>query len=400
VRITITQLGIAAITLLALAPGCAKKKAAGAPPQGPTAISVGAVSLRDVANELRAVGSAVARRSVAIGAQVSGLLTRVAFQEGDHVRQGDLLFAIDARPYRAALAEAEAALARDQARAKSAEAEARRYADLVAKDYVTKQDADNLSAAAIAARATVRADSAAVESARLDVEYCAIRAPLAGRTGGLTMREGNLVRAASDQPLVTINQLSPIEVSFPIPESRLAEVRRAQERGALEVAVSLPEDTTRIATGALTFVDNAVDGATGTVRLKATFSNADETLWPGQFVAVRLRLGVDRAALTVPTSAVQTGQKGTFVFVLKEDQTVEMRPVEAGRRVDGRTVVRGNLSDGEQVVTDGQLRLTTGAKVNVKPPVGANGGAHAASGSPGAANGNAAAPGSAPAGAK
>ncbi|MFN8548552.1 MAG: efflux RND transporter periplasmic adaptor subunit [Candidatus Eisenbacteria bacterium] len=392
-RITITQLGLALFALFAIASGCAKKKATAGAPQGPTAVSVGAVSLRDVANDLRAVGSVVARRSVAVRAQVSGPLTRVAFQEGDHVREGDLLFAIDARPYRAALAEAEAALARDQARAQSAAADARRYADLVAKDYVTKQDADNVGAAAVAARATVRADSAAVESARLDVEYCAIRAPLAGRTGGLTMREGNLVRTAADQPLVTINQLSPIEVSFAVPDSRLAEVRRAQQRGVVEVAVSLPDDTTRVATGTLSFVDNAVDEATGTVRLKATFANADEALWPGQFVAVRLRLGVEQGAVTVPTGAVQTGQKGTFVFVLKEDQTVEMRPVEAGRRVDGRTVVRGSLADGEQVIIDGQLRLTTGAKVSVKPPVGANG----AAASP---NGSAAAPGNAAAGAK
>lgn len=350
--------------------GCAEEKARSAPtPAGSaTSVAAGVVDARDVPIDLRAVGSAEARRSVAVRARVDGQLLRVAFTEGQDVRQGDLLFQIDSRPYAAALAEAEAALARDLAQARSARAEAVRNQELVAKDYVTRQEADNLTAHAAMAEAAVRADSAAVEAARLDFEYCTVRAPIGGRTGSVSLHEGNLVRASDPEPIVRINQIAPIEVSFTVPEESLAEIRRAQTAGSLSVQATVPSGSGESFDGALTFIDNNVDAASGTVRLKATFANETQALWPGQFVNVTLRLGVESGALTVPTTAVQDGQSGPFVFKIVADRKVALTSIEPGRRVDGRTVVRGALSPGDSVVTDGQLRLTNGARVRVKAP--------------------------------
>jgi len=342
----------------------------------PVAVTAGRSETRDVPVEIRAVGSVEAKTTVSVRAQVGGVITRVAFREGDDVKAGDLLFQIDPRPYRAALDQAEANLARDAAKSVSAQADAERYAGLVRKDYVTQQEAQDMTTTATAALATLRADSAAVENARLDLEYCDIRSPISGRTGSLLIHAGNVVKA-NDAALVVINQIAPALVSFSVPERELPRIQAKARGAALPVVVVLPDSSATI-TGDLTFIDNAVDEATGTVLLKATFANRDRTLWPGQFVDVSLRLGTEPNSVVVPSSAVQAGQQGSYVYVIKPDKTVEMRPVTAGSQVDGFTVVETGLKSGEDVVTDGQLRLVPGAAVSVKSaPADSSGGAGA-----------------------
>ena len=355
---------------LVLVAGCSKKEgsARDGGPRG-VAVSAGTAERRDVPIELEVIGSVEPVNSVSIQAQLDGELVQVGFAEGEDVHQGDILFVIDPRPYQAALAQAEANLARDAAQATSASANARRYADLVEKDYVTRQQADDAAAAAEAAAATLRADSAAVEKARLNLQYCTIRAPISGRTGSLLLHQGNLVKA-NGGPLVVIHQLVPARVAFSVPEQRLPEIRRRQTEGDLSVEASLSGDTEQVFRGTLTFVDNAVNESTGTVLLKATFPNEDRALWPGQFTNVKLRLGTLPNAVVVPSTAVQPGQQGDFVFVIGADQKVEMRPVVAGAQLNGETTIRQGLDGGEQVVTDGQIRLVPGARVEIKPAVG------------------------------
>jgi multidrug efflux system membrane fusion protein len=304
---------------------------------------------------------------------VGGQLLRVHFREGDDVREGQVLFTIDPQQFEVALRAAEANLARDRARAASARAEIERYGDLITKDYVTKQDFDNVKANAEAAAATVQADSAAVAAARLDLQYATITAPISGRTGDLLVREGNLVKANDDKALVVINQLAPIAVSFAVPQQRLAEIRRYASGGALVVRATIGADTTQASTagGHLSFIDNSVDPSTGTIMLKAFFPNADKTLWPGQFATVAVDLTVLRGAVVVPAGALQTGQAGDYVFVVGQDQSVAMRPVRVGPRLDDRAAIDSGLQAGEQVVTDGQLRLFPGAKVTIKNGAGA-----------------------------
>ena len=355
--------------LLVLLIGCAKapEKPRGAPT---VAVTVATAELRDVPVTVAAVGTVEALNSVEIRARVTGELRRVAFREGQEVRRGALLFVIDSRPYEAALAEARANLNRDAARAASADADARRYAELVQKDYVTRQQAEQFRSAADAARATLAADSAAVESSRLDLAYCTITAPIDGRTGSLLVHEGNMVRAGDAGPLVVINQIVPARVSLGVPEDNLPAIRTRMAAGAVPVSVTVPGDSARVVTGELSFIDNSVDEATGTVRLKALFPNADQALWPGLFVQAAVELGVDRDAVVVPSVALQPGQAGPFVFVVRADQTVEVRPVRPGRQVDGHTVIASGVAAGEQVVVDGLMRLSNGAKVSLKPPAG------------------------------
>jgi multidrug efflux system membrane fusion protein len=353
--------------VLALACGCSqddpKAKGAAGPP--PVAVAAASTSREDVPVTVRAIGTVEPSKTVSVRARIGGQLTRVAVTQGQDVRAGELLFKIDARPYLAALQAAEAALARDGARAASARAEVERTAELIAKDYVTKQDFDNVRANAAALAATVAGDSAAVAAARLDVEYCTITAPIAGRIGDLLIHEGNLVKA-NDVPLVVINQLAPIQVAFSVPEQQLGSIRRYMAEGPLEVRAVSPSDSGLVAAGELKFVDNAVDETTGTILLKAVFPNEDRTLWPGQFVNVSLSLTVRRGVVVAPSTAVQTGQQGEFVYVIKQDMAVEMRPVKTGPSLDHRIVIESGLDAGERVVTDGQLRLTPGAKVSIK----------------------------------
>jgi len=351
---------LAALVLLLLA-ACGGEEA---PPPAAVPVTVARAAVKDVPVEIRAIGTVEPVQTVLVRAQVGGELLSVHFREGEDVKKGQVLFTLDPRPYQAALRKAEADLQRDRALAASAEAEAKRYAGLVAKDYATRQQYDNAVAEAGAAAARVKADEAAVEQARLDLEYCTIRAPMDARTGRLMVHEGNLVKANDDVGLVVLNRVSPILAAFTVPERRLAEVRKYAEVGSLEVEAA-PAGGPPVV-GSLTFFDNAVDEATGTVLLKAEFANADRALWPGQFVDVILTLSTRKGAVVVPSQAVQSGQKGDYLYLLKADGTVEMRNVKVGARFGNEIVVEEGVAEGETVVTDGQLRLVPGARAEVK----------------------------------
>jgi membrane fusion protein, multidrug efflux system len=328
-------------------------------------VTVAVAQTKNVPTEIRAIGNVKPRSNVAVRALVAGELTRVWFKEGDDVHKGQTLFTIDPRPYEAALSQARANLARDEAGLKNAESQAARYADLVKKDYVTREEYDKFTTAADAARAGVAADRAAVETAQLQLSYCEIRSPLNGRTGSLMVHPGNLVKANDTTPLVVINQITPVDVEFSIPESQLAQLRAV---GSPKIAVqALPQGGGMpIATGTLSFVDNTIDPTTGTITLKATFPNTNRALWPGQFVNVAAVLAQRPNSIVVPAQAVQTGQKGQYVFVVTQDNGVEMRPVRSTQSFDQFAVIDKGVAAGETVVTDGQLRLTPKSKVEVK----------------------------------
>jgi multidrug efflux system membrane fusion protein len=335
-----------------------------APPQQSVPVTVGTAERRDVPFELAATGSVEPLQTVAVQPQVGGQIVRIAFREGQDVDRGQVLFRIDPRPYQAALAQAEAILARDRAQAANAEQEAKRYAELAEREYVTAQQYDQARTTAAAAAATLAGSEAEVEEARLNLQYATIRAPISGRTGSLRVREGNLVRAENAAPLVTINQIRPILVRFAVPAANLPLIQRY---GGEDLVVRAePAAGGPSSEGRLTFVDNAVDTTTGTILLKGTFPNTDGALWPGEFVNVRLRLYVERDALVVPATAVVTGQQGSFVFVVNGDSTAATRPVKLGRTAGDVAIVNGELRPGERVVTDGQLRLQQGSKVQIK----------------------------------
>jgi multidrug efflux system membrane fusion protein len=281
------------------------------------------------------------------------------------VKKGDLLFTIDTRPYEAALKQAEANLQRDMAQAKHAREDALRYESLIQKGVVPQQQYDKFRTDADALEATVIADRAAVENAKIQLGYCSIRSPIDGRTGSLIVHQGNHIKA-EDINLVVINQIVPIDVTFSVPEQFLSEIKKFMASGKLQVEALVPMNDERPERGVIAFIDNAVDINTGTIRLKGTFPNHDKKLWPGQFVNVVLTLTTEPNAIVVPSQAIQTGQEGQYVFVVKQDLTVESRPVVTGRTVDTETVVQKGLSRDEKVVTDGQLLLYPGARVEIK----------------------------------
>jgi multidrug efflux system membrane fusion protein len=352
---------------MGLATACseAKTEAPKAIPAVPVAVA--SVTQKTIPVHLSAIGNVEAYSTVAVKARVGGELHQVFFREGQEVQKGDLLFQIDPRPYEAALAEARAKLARNVALARKAEEDAARYASLIHKNVVSQEQYDQVRANRASLQAAVKADEAAVENARLQLSYCAIHAPITGRTGSLLVHPGNMVKPNDDkESMVVIRQIQPIFVTFSVPEQYLPEIRRRWAADSLKVKASLRDGTEGSLEGELSFIDNAVDPTTGTIRLKATFANEDHTLWPGQFVDAALLLTFQRDALVVPSHAIQTGQKGPFVFSVKPDMTVEARPVEVGRTVGGETVVARGLAPGERVVTDGQLRLFPGARVEVR----------------------------------
>jgi multidrug efflux system membrane fusion protein len=304
---------------------------------------------------------------VAVKSQVEGTLMGVHFTEGQDVAQGQLLFSIDRRQIEADLRRAEATLAKDEAQAKNGAAQAARYARLLQEGVVAKEQADEITSNAEALQATVQADRAAVQSYKVQLTYNTIKAPFAGRTGNLKVHLGNLVKENdTDNPMVVINQIAPIYVEFAVPEQLLADIKRYKAQGQLQVAAVIPQQEDRPAEGKLTFIDNAVDRETGTIKLKGTFANKEKRLWPGQFVSVVLTLARQPDAIVAPAQAIQSGQQGQYVFVVKDDLTAEARPVKVGREVEGEVVVLAGLRPGERVVTDGQLRLVPGAKVEVK----------------------------------
>lgn len=359
----VSGLAVAGLVLL-LACSSENQKRTGRPP---APVVAGNAVRKDMPVLIDAIGTVEAYNTVSIKARIGGELTRVGFTEGQDVRQGDLLFTIDPRPYQAALQAALADSARDAAQAASAEADARRYAELIQKDYVTQQQYDQVTANAQAAEASLQAGIASVENARLNLDYCFIHAPLSGRTGNLLVHRGNLIKADDTNPLVVINQTEPIYVSFSVPEKYLSEIRRYAAQDTLRVRASLPSDPQQHFGGKLTFIDNAVDAATGMIFLKATFPNKDRRLWPGQFVNVSMVLTMQEGVVVVPSGAVQTGQQGDYVFRIQPDLTVQIQPVTVGTNMNGETIIEKGLAAGDRVVTDGQLRLAPGAKVEIKP---------------------------------
>ena len=385
-------------------------------------VGVGTVEQKTVPLQVLAVGTVQAYTTVSVKSQVAGQIQAVHFKEGDEVRRGDLLFTIDPRPLEAAVRQAEANVAKDRAQLRQTEAargqrqaeivqaqanldrdlaqlnnarvQEQRYGELVRKELVAREQYDQIRTALAASEATVAADRAAlenaraaaraaeamvdnaravisadeamVETARLQLAYTTIRAPMNGRTGNLLAQAGNVVKTGEDNPLVVIAQIRPIYVSFGVPERELDAVKTYRARGELTVEAMVDGGRKRVA-GAVTFMNNTVDPSTGTIQLKATFPNGDHALWPGQFVDVALTLTTE-TALVVPTQAVQSGQKGPYVFVVKPDSTVEVRPLKLGRRLGREVTIDGGLTSGERIVTDGQLRLIPGARVDVKPP--------------------------------
>lgn len=364
-----------------LAAGCSGGGKADGPPGGrakgeaqpAVPVVVSTVSRKTVPVQVEAVGKVEPLSTVAVLARVGGELTGVHFTEGQEVQKGQVLFTLDPRPYQAALAQAQAAVARDKAVAANSASDQRRYGDLVQKEYVTREQYDRIASETASAQATVQADEAAVEAARLQLEYCTIRSPLAGRTGSLLVHQGNLVKANDAQPLVVINQIRPIYVSFSVPQAQLPEIERYRSAGQLTVEAvpaegggGTPQQGAQPQSGTLSFIDNQIDRSTGTILLKATFPNESRALWPGQFTKVRLTLAQQTDAVVVPAQAVQTGQQGQYVYVVRPDQTVETRTVQVARTVGGDTVVSAGLTPGETVVTDGQLRLAPGVKVKTR----------------------------------
>jgi multidrug efflux system membrane fusion protein len=349
----------------ALLAACSGGKAT-APTVSAVPVLAATVEQKDMPVQLQAIGSVEAYSNVSVKTQITGELTGVYFEEGQDVRRGDLLFTLDKRPFEAELKKQEADLERDVAQAKLAHLDAERSVGLYKEGVASKQQYDQAQANADALDAAVQADKAAVENARVQLVYCSIYSPINGRTGTLMIHQGNMIKANDTPFLVNISQVEPIRVAFAVPEQYLAEIKRFFAAGSLPVQAAIQGDS-RPAIGKLSFIDNAVDSTTGTIKLKGEFANTDRRLWPGQFVNVTLVLHTQPNALVVPTQAVQNGQDGQFVFVIKRDMTVEARRITVNRTTSGQAIVDTGLVAGERVVTDGQLRLVPGAKVSIKP---------------------------------
>jgi multidrug efflux system membrane fusion protein len=359
------------LVLMAVTGGAACSKQV-APPKPPVSVTVATATLADAPYVVLANGLVEPMQTVAVQSQVGGVLTAVRFKEGDEVKQGDVLLVIDPRPFKAALDQANAAMSRDAAQAANAQRDADRYAALVAKDYVTKSQADQAFANAVAQRSVVESDRAAIDNAKFNLENATVRAPISGKTGALQLRLGNLVKPGANPPLVVINQIHPILVRFTVPDKELPSVLKYAAGSTLKVSAT-PRGEASTEEGVLSFVDNGVDTTSGTVTLKARFANDKGNLWPGQFVSVKLVLYSDPGALLIPNVAVQSGQDGPFVFVVKNG-AAEMQSVTPGRLVGELTTILKGLAPGAMVVTDGQSRLTPGAKVEIKVPAPANAG--------------------------
>ena len=352
--------------------GCgAEKKAdpAKARRDRPVPVTVSPVVQKTIPVELSAIGNVEAFSTVAIKSRIGGELKKVHFREGQEVRQGDLLFTVDPLPYEAALKQAQANLARTVALAKKADEDLRRYQDLVQKEYISQEQYDQSRANAEALQASLKADQAAVDNARLNLKYCYLHAPITGITGSLLSQQGAQIKANDDKAMVTINQVQPMYVSFSVPEQYLAQIKRYSAAGTLRIRVSANNGAELNAEGRLSFIDNTVDQATGTIRLKGTFANQDKKLWPGQFVQVALTLTSQPNALVIPSQALQTGLAGSFVFVATPEQRAETRSVTVDRAFDGQTVIEKGLRAGERVVTDGQFQLVPGSRLQIKEGV-------------------------------
>ncbi len=351
-------------------PGRADGQARGGAPGGRSReavpVLVATAIQKSVPVQLRAVGNVEPYTTVAIKSQVTGVLMQAHFKEGQDVKKGQQLFTVDPRPFEAALRQAEANMQRDNAQLKNLREQVRRYAELVEKQYVSREQYDLIKTNADAAEAVVEADKAAVENAKVQLSYCYIYSPVNGRVGSLLVNEGNLVRVNDAAPLVVINQVNPIYVTFSVPEQHLSDLKRHMSSGTLSVDASFQSDDGRPEQGKLEFVDNAVDRSTGTIKLKAAFANTDRRLWPGQFINVALTLSTEPNAVVVPSEAVQVGQEGQHVFVVQPDKRVEVRPVTLGTTSGGEAVITKGLAAGEQIVREGQFLLGPDSRIEIK----------------------------------
>jgi len=347
-------------------------KTGGPPGAGqPAPVTVTTAQAKTVPVQVSAVGRAEAYNTVSVGSRVDGQILTVHFEDGQYVKSGDLLFTIDPRPFEAQLKQAQANRAKDQAQLENAQAQLQRNAAVVEKGYVSREQYDQAVANANALKATVAADQAAIENAQLQLQYCSIRSPIDGLAGAVKVDPGNIVKANdTTTPLVVINQIQPIYVSFYAPERNLPEIQQYMAAGKLQVQATVPGGEQVPSSGELTFLDNTVNPTAGTIELRGTFPNVDRSLWPGQFVNVVLTLTMQPGAIVVPSRAVETGPQGQYVFVVKPGLTVENRPVTVGRTVGDEIVIEKGVSPGEQVVTDGQLRLSPGASVRIVQSLG------------------------------
>lgn len=334
------------------------------PVNRPVPVVVAVAAQKSIPIQMNAMGSVEAFQTISVRTQITAQIAKVFFKEGRDVKKGDLLLTLDCRTNEAALAQAQANLARDKAQANYAREQSRRYADLIKKDYVAREQFDQIQANAVALEATLKAGEAIVESNRVQMQYCSIYSPIDGRTGMLKVNQGNIVKG-NDTEILTINQIQPINVTFAIPEKDLPMVKKYSMEKTLKVEALIPGED-RPENGELTFVDNAIDKTTGTITIKGTFANKEKRLVPGQFVNVVLTLTTQPDAVLVPSQGVEQGQTGQYVYVIGPDSTAEMRPVTIGAEIKDETVIAKGLKPGERIVTDGQLRLTPGAKVTMK----------------------------------
>jgi multidrug efflux system membrane fusion protein len=359
-----TQLCLPIVAILAA--GCSGRDAVQAARQAPAApVTVATVASRTMPLQLQAIGNVEAISTVNIKPQISGQLVGVHFREGDFVKKSQLLFTIDRAPFEADLRHAEATLAKDQAQAENARLDAERYQGLGREGVVSRQQVDAAASAYNAQAAAVAADKAAVETAKINLNYTTIYSPINGRTGNVAVKSGNLVKANDVPVLVTINQIEPIYVSFSIPEQQLADLKKYSAGKALTVKASLQGGGQQF-DGRLTFVDNTVDLTTGTIKLKATFDNHQHALWPGQFVDCSLTLTSQLNAIVVPSAALQTGQNGTYVYVVDQDLTARIQPIKVARTMGDDVVIASGLQPGQRIVVDGQLQVLPGSKVSIK----------------------------------
>jgi membrane fusion protein, multidrug efflux system len=332
----------------------------------PVPVTATTAAQKSVPLDVQAIGTVIAASTVAVRAQITGELMSVNFKEGDEVQQGQVLFVLDKRPFEAALQQAEAQLQKDEAQTANAKAQAARYQDLAQRGIATREQVDQMTTQAAALEATVAADRANVQSARVQLDYATIEAPISGRTGLLQVHKGNLVRANDTTPIISINRITPVYVTFAIPESMLPQFKRYMAAGTIRVEARPPNEDGPPSTGKIDFIDIAVDATTGTIKVKGTFPNEDRRLTPGQFVNVSVTLTTDANATVVPSVAVQSGQQGTYVYIVKADKTVELRPVTVARTHGDDSIIRSGVKPGEIIVTDGQLRLIPGSRVSIK----------------------------------
>jgi multidrug efflux system membrane fusion protein len=368
----LTFLSVAATLLALTATSACSKEASGKPkakdPRKNIAVpvTVGNAVEKAAPIQLQAIGNVQPFATVSVKSQVEGELMAVHFKEGQEVKAGDLLFTIDSRVYEAQLKQAQANLAKNKAQLVNARRQVERYGSVVKKGYVAEEQYDQVVSEAAALEASVKADEAAIENAKLKVAFCTIRSPISGVVGSLKVHRGNIIKANdNDNPLVTINQISPIYVTFSVPERNLPNIQKYMAERKLEVLAVIPGDGEAPVAGELAFIENSVDVNTGSIQIRARFENADRALWPGQFVNVALTLAMQSGAVMIPSQAVQTGQQGQYIFVVKDDLTVELRPVTTGRTIGDEIIIATGVSPGERVVTDGHLRLTSGASVKI-----------------------------------